>query len=383
MDAAVMQITSRWPGTPELESESVTADWIFEDPLSKALLADIEQVAPSDASVLISGKTGTGKEMIARYLHNRSLRRHGPFVTVSCGAFSEALIDAELFGYENGAFAGAFGVETGRLEEANQGTLFLDEINDLPILVQAKLLRALKNREVVRLGGHKGIPVDVRVLASTTADLEELMAAGKFRPDLYYRLNVVNLEIQTLSERPGDIVPLARYFIREYSRQLNYPGASLAPDAERALIEYPWRGNVRELENVIHRTLLMCDGGRIEATSLRFPGRYASLNSELSRAPEPGITPDKRPAQAAAPNSGAEALRQSVRLLCNEHLRDLYQFIEETVFSEVFHHCHHSQSEAARLLGVSRNVVRARLMRSGDLREPRRSAQDASLKEVS
>lgn len=370
-----MQTPSRWPGTPAPDSASPAVGRIFEDPRSKALLAEVEQVAPSDASVLISGKTGTGKELIARYVHSRSLRRHGPFVVVSCGAFSEALVDAELFGHESGAFAGAFGVQTSRFEAAHRGTLFLDEINDLPMLIQAKLLRVIKDREVSRLGGQQGIPVDVRVLASTTANLEDLVAAGKFREDLYYRLNVVNLEIRPLCERPGDIVPLARYFIDEYSRQLSYAGATLAPDAERALVEYPWPGNVRELENVIHRTLLMCDGGAIDAASLRFPGRPASLAAEGGARSHP--VPAGLAAHAApTPRSGIEALRQSIRRLCDERVQDLHQIIEDTVFNEVFRYCHHSQSETARLLGVSRNVVRARLVRSGELGEARRLTPD-------
>jgi sigma-54 dependent transcriptional regulator len=362
-----MQVLSRWPGVAEINA--VPEDWIFEDPRSRALLAEIEQVAPSDASVLVSGATGTGKELIARYIHSRSLRRHAPFLTVGCGAFSEAQVDIELFGHEDGAFAGAFGSHIGRFEQADGGTLFLDEIDDLPLLVQTKLFRALKGREITRLGGQQSVPIDVRIIASTTDRFAERIATGQFRADLYYHLNVVNLEMLPLSERPGDIVPLARYFIKEYSRQLNYAGASLTPAAEQALQAYPWHGNVRELENVVHRTLLMADGGVIDVTGLRFPVRQTSLRIERSF--------------EVTPACGLDALRLAVRRLCEERPDQLHQLIEDSVFDEVFQYCRQSQSEAARVLGISRNVVRARLMRTGGIGVARREAagESPSLKE--
>jgi sigma-54 dependent transcriptional regulator len=369
-----MPTSSLWPGTLESNAAPSAVGWIFEDPDSKALLAEIEQVAPSEASVLISGKTGTGKELIARYIHGRSLRRHGPFVAVTCGAFSEMLVDAELFGHENGAFTGAFGIQAGRFEEANGGTLYLDEVNDLPMPVQTKLLRVLKDREVLRLGAQKGVTIDLRVLASTTVDLEELVEHGKFREDLYYRLNVVNLEIRPLSERPGDIVPLARHFIQEYSSQLNYSGGSLTPAAARALVSYPWPGNVRELENVIHRTLLMLDKGAIDVTDLRFPVRHSNVRR----------LPERRTAAARPPGGGLSLLREAVAALCEERTEDLYQLIECAVVNEVLRHCHYNQSETARLLGVNRSVVRARLARSeenGEQRRPTYDARDESLKD--
>lgn len=357
-----MQISSLWPSAGGSNSASASAGWIFEDSHSKALLAEIEQIAPSDASVLINGKTGTGKELIARYIHSRSLRRDGPFVTVTCGAFSEMSIDSELFGHENRAFAGAFGTQAGRFEEANQGTIYLDEINDLPIPIQTKLLRVLKDGEVLRLGGSKGVATNVRVLASTTAELESLVPSEKFREDLYYRLNVVGLEILPLNERPGDIVPLARHFIKEYSRHLNYPNGALTRDAEAALLKYPWPGNVRELENVIHRTLLMREGGAISAASLRFPARQLTVAHES----------DKQPVAIQQSAAGLDLLRQAIRLLCNAREQDLSMLLENVVVNEVFQYCHFNQSETARFLGVNRNVVRARLSRTGGLQGLRR-----------
>lgn len=256
-----------WPPPPGQDSSAF--DWIFEDPRSKTLLTEVEQVAPSHANILITGETGTGKELIARHLHDRSARRNGPFVVVSCGAFSEALVDAELFGHENGAFAGAFGTQIGWFEAAHGGTIFLDEINDLPLTVQNKLLRVLQEHEIVRLGGRKPIPIDVRIVAAATADLDEMVQQKRFRKDLYYRLNVVRLHVLTLRERPGDIVPLARYFMELYSRKLGYARLRLTPQAEQLLMQAPWPGNVRELENTIHRSLLLCDGDVLDASSLR------------------------------------------------------------------------------------------------------------------
>jgi len=360
-----------WPppqGSPTSDHDVV--DWIFEDPRSKALLAEVEQVAPSDASVLITGETGTGKELIARRIHSRSPRRHGPFVVVSCGAFSDALVDAELFGHENGAFAGAFGSQPGWFEEAHGGTIFLDEVNDLPLSVQNKLLRVLQEREIVRLGGRKPIPVDLRILAATTVDLQELVEQKRFRKDLYYRLNVVSLNVLTLKERPGDIVPLARYFIDHYSRRLGYPRVALSPEAERLLVECPWSGNVRELENVIHRTLLLSEGRELDAGSLRL----------ANRSPGPPPEPTPAPAQAHIPElverqQEASRLQAAIRQLCETGVLDIYQVVEDALFREVFRYCHYSQSDAARVLGVSRNIVRARLIRLGEVGAPRKTPE--------
>ena len=361
-----------WPPPPGHAPAASTPAWIFEDPRSRALLDEVEQVAPSDATVLISGETGTGKELIARYLHNRSTRQDGPFVVVSCGAFSDTLVDAELFGHENGAFAGAFGTQVGWFEQANGGTIFLDEVNDLPLPVQNKLLRVLQEREIVRLGGRTPIPVDLRIVAATTVDLETLVQEKRFRKDLYYRLNVVNLNVLTLKERPGDIVPLARYFIDIYSKRLGHARPTLTPEAERLLTHAPWHGNVRELENVIHRTLLLCDGNTIDATSLRLSNR--SSCPPHAEAPPPTMPVTTAPAQAPAGVVADDvgALRKAIQQLCNASVADVYQVVEDALFREVFRYCHYSQSETARLLGISRNVVRARLIRLGEVGAPRK-----------
>lgn len=371
-----------WPPPPGQDSSAF--DWIFEDPRSKTLLTEVEQVAPSHANILITGETGTGKELIARHLHDRSARRNGPFVVVSCGAFSEALVDAELFGHENGAFAGAFGTQIGWFEAAHGGTIFLDEINDLPLTVQNKLLRVLQEHEIVRLGGRKPIPIDVRIVAAATADLDEMVQQKRFRKDLYYRLNVVRLHVLTLRERPGDIVPLARYFMELYSRKLGYARLRLTPQAEQLLMQAPWPGNVRELENTIHRSLLLCDGDVLDASSLRLlhPG------SSTVAAPSPPAQQVPAPALSAQPpipqfptvhseSAAHAALRHAIRQLCEANAADLYQSVEDTLLREVFRYCHCSQSETARLLGVSRNIVRARLIRLGEVNGTRKHPTDA------
>jgi len=371
-----------WPAVPARATAPPAAPpeaglaWIFEDPRSKALLAEVEQVAPSDAGVLITGESGTGKELIARYLHSRSPRSAAPFVAVGCGAFSESLVDSELFGHENGAFPGAFGAQPGWFEEAHGGTIFLDEVNDLPLAVQNKLLRVLQQREVVRVGGRQPLSIDVRIVAAASVDLQELVLQQRFRKDLYYRLNVVSLEVHTLRERPGDIVPLARHFIDTYSLRLGYPRPQLTTAAERALQQAPWPGNVRELENTIHRTLLLVDGRTLDAADLRLSGP-ARPGTEPEPHPAPGATAAREPVIPSA--HGLPLLRQAVRQLCEAHVPALYQTVEDAVLLEVFRWCHYSQSEAARVLGLSRNVVRARLIRLGEVGAPRRAGGDAGL----
>ncbi|VVE59915.1 Nitrogen fixation protein VnfA [Pandoraea captiosa] len=389
---------SQLGGAADHASRDSAADWIFVDPRSRELLAEVEQVAPSDASILITGETGTGKELIARHIHGSSPRRAGPFVKVSCGAFSESLVDAELFGYENGAFAGAFGAQAGWFEQANGGTIFLDEINDLPLSVQNKLLRVLQEREVSRLGGRQSLPVDVRVLAAASTDLERLVSEKRFRKDLYYRLNVISLNVLTLRERPGDIVPLARYFIETYSKRLGYRKLALAPDAEQKLMQAPWHGNVRELENVIHRTLLLCEQSEIDAASLRLPAApsaapstapssapstasFAASSSAASIAQASPATDQYNGAASGSrpgPDEDMAALHRALLRLCESRGANLHQIVEDALLREAFRVSHYSQSETARLLGISRNVVRARLIRLGEIGPPRKSACEVS-----
>ena len=349
------------PPSPALATSIRATAQVFEDPKSKALLAHLEQVAPSEASVLIIGETGTGKELVARHIHNLSARRNKPFVAVNCGAFSESLVEAELFGHEKGAFTGALAAKAGWFEEANGGTLFLDEIGDLPMPIQVKLLRVLQEREVVRLGSRKSIPINVRVLAATNVLLEKAINAGHFREDLYYRLDVVSLELVPLRERPGDIIPLTRHFLEVYCKRLGYERATLSADAEHKLRHYSWPGNIRELENVIHHTLLICRNGVIEHDDLRLS------NMRIERA-------DDSP---AVDDSVEASLDRLFQRLFDEQVGDLHEKVEDALLRSAYRFSHCNQVHTANLRGLSRTVTRTRLIKMGELAvNKRRSVAD-------
>lgn len=323
---------------------------IFSDPKSVALLERIRMVAPSDANVLVIGETGTGKELVARHVHNLSARKNGPFVAVNCGAFSESLAESELFGHEKGAFTGAFCAKPGWFEAANGGTLFLDEIGDLPLSIQVKLLRVLQEREIVRIGSRRSVPINVRVLAATNVHLQDAVAAGHFREDLFYRLNVVHLAVSTLRDRPGDILPLARYFIDEYRHRLGYGAVGIDARAERKLLAHSWPGNIRELENVIHYALLVC--------------RNDSLGEDDLQISSFGVNAVRRTASEPTSATPIEGLQKALRHLFNHAEDNLFEQIEDTVMRVAFEFCYRNQIQTARLLGISRNVLRARLIRA-------------------
>ncbi|RKU04261.1 Fis family transcriptional regulator [Burkholderia sp. Nafp2/4-1b] len=324
---------------------------VFVDPRSLALLERVRRVAPSDANVLIVGETGTGKELIARHVHDLSHRGDGPFVAVNCGALSDTLVDSELFGHEKGAFTGAVGARPGWFEAANGGTLFLDEIGDLPLAMQVKLLRVLQEREVVRLGARTGIPIDVRVVAATNVDLQQAVAAGRFRGDLFYRLNVVRLDVPTLRERPADILPLARHFFDLYRSRLGYGPRSIDPRAARRLEAHSWPGNIRELENVMHHALLVSRHDALQDTDLNLSSSCVAVTAAGGQ-------------HAGHGASAQEALEEALCALFDEAPDNLFERIEDTVMRVAFDFSHRNQIQAARLLGISRNVLRARLIRA-------------------
>ncbi|NOX09899.1 MAG: sigma-54-dependent Fis family transcriptional regulator [Gammaproteobacteria bacterium] len=248
----------------------IPMDLIVEDPASKRLVHLAERVAKSDATVMISGSSGTGKEVYARYIHAHSLRSEGPFVAINCAAIPENMLEAVLFGYEKGAFTGAYQASPGKFEQAQGGTLLLDEISEMDLALQAKLLRVLQEREVERLGSQKIISLNVRVLATSNRIMREEVAAGRFREDLFYRLNVFPLLIPPLRERREDILPIARRKIEAYRSCLSDVIPQLSQAAEAVLFDYAWPGNVRELENLIQRAMIFATGSVIDVEALQF-----------------------------------------------------------------------------------------------------------------
>src|SRR6478609_7434867 len=243
------------------------------------LYAVLERVADTPTTVLVTGESGTGKELVARALHENSSRRDKPFIKVNCAAIPKDLMESELFGHERGAFTGAVGSKPGRFELASGGTLFLDEIGSIPVEMQVKLLRALQESEFERVGGVKTIRVDVRLVAATNSDLKREIAAGAFREDLYYRLNVVPIRLPSLRERATDIPLLAKHFIDKFNARLKKSIDGVEPDALARLTSYPWPGNIRELENVIERAVLFSDGSQLKVLDLPSEVRAASSAS--------------------------------------------------------------------------------------------------------
>jgi len=345
-----------YPG-PYAPSRSVRASaLVFEDPSSLVLLAQIERLAPSEANLLIIGETGTGKELVARHVHQLSPRRDQPFLAVNCGFWSEALIETELFGAEGVAFIGAVGAKKGWFEAANGGTLFLDEIGDLPLSMQAKLLRVLQERKVVRVGSTSSHTVDVRLLAGTDIGLKDAVAAGRFREDLFYQLRVASVLLPPLRDRPGDILPLTSFFLREHGRRFGYDGATLSEDATRALLRHSWPGNIRELENAIHRAVAACGSGVIRSDDLHL----ASVAGAADPEPAPALPNN------ASVVSGGLAFEEALATLFEAGGEGLLERIEDAIFRSAFEFCQRNQERTAALLGVGSDIVSARLVRVGE-----------------
>jgi DNA-binding NtrC family response regulator len=308
-------------------------DIVGQHPQMQRLYRLIAQVARTSTTVLVTGESGTGKELIARAIHRQSARRDRPFVPVNPAAISEALVESELFGHEKGAFTGAFQRKLGRFELAQGGTLFLDEIATLKPDIQVKLLRVLQEREIERVGGTRAIPIDVRILAATNADLKPLVAQGGFREDLFYRLNVVPITVPPLRERGGDVALLAEHFIRRYNHEFAKQIEGLSPDALEALSTYPWPGNVRELQNIIERSAVLVDGPTI---------RLDDLPLDVTMAPH-----------RVARGAGDEVV----------DLNEASDQFERQIVMRVLERVRGNQSEAARLLGLHRNSLKAKLAR--------------------
>lgn len=300
----------------------------------------IERASQSDFTVLITGESGTGKELVARAIHFKSKRKDGPFVAVNCAAIPESLLESELFGYEKGAFTGAFRTKIGRIEAANGGTLFLDEIGDMPLSVQTKLLRVLEDKYIMRLGGEETIKVDIRVVAATNKNLEELIKEQKFRPDLYFRLKVIHIELPPLRERKEDIPLLVRYIIEKKKAELGIEEpVEIEEKALNKLIEYDYPGNVRELENIIQQALVLCEGRIIRENDLHLDFRVDQLNIDDIKIPVEG---------------GWRYLQLVVKKLENK-------LISEAIAK----YGNRSNEEIASILGTSRRILELRMQEYG------------------
>src|SRR5215211_7868035 len=339
-------------GMPRTETdEPLLPEIVGTSPAMREVFRLTRMAAPTNASVLLIGETGTGKEVIARALHKRSQRATGPYIRVNCGALHENLLESELFGHVKGAFTGAVDNKTGRFEAAHGGSIFLDEISSMSPKLQVKLLRVLQEREFERLGDSKTIRVDVRVVAATNESLEDEIEAGRFREDLYYRLNVVPIPLPPLRERRDDIPPLAHFFLKRYGELNRRDVPDLTPDLTQALLAYDWPGNVRELENTIERLVVLSDGKTLPAGLLRFGRPKYSLRNRKPRTDDvPGLV--RRLIEVgirAAPPDGSK----------------LYDYlvggVERELIEQVMRQCDDVKVTAADRLGINRNTLHKKL----------------------
>jgi two-component system response regulator FlrC len=301
-----------------------------------------DQVAPSDASILITGESGVGKEVMARYLHKKSRRAERPFISVNCAAIPENLLESELFGHEKGAFTGAMARRIGKFEEADGGTLLLDEISEMDVRLQAKLLRAIQEREIDRVGGSKPVKVDIRIIATSNRDLAQAVREGAFREDLLYRLNVVNLRLPALRERPGDILALSEHFVKKYADANGIAERPLSAEARRRLVGHRWPGNVRELENAMHRAVLLAVGPEIDDAAIRLPDGQPMSPADA------GAMIAGRAAQVAS-MTGAGFVGQTVAQ------------VEQSLIIDTLSHCFGNRTHAANILGISIRTLRNKL----------------------
>lgn len=312
---------------------------IYGDKKTEAVLKMAKQVAPSEASVLLTGESGTGKEIFSRFIHDNSKRANKKFVAVNCAAIPETLLESELFGYEKGAFTGAVSRRIGKFEEATDGTLLLDEISEMDIRIQAKLLRAIQEKEIDRIGGKSPIKINTRIIATSNRNLDEAVKNGTFRQDLYFRLNVVNINIPALKDRPDDIPVLGKHFVKKYSELNDVPMRDISKEAEDKLMNYLWPGNVRELENTMHRAVLLAAGDEIGEEAIILTDPNAVINFDAKAPATSGIEKQEEPVQYGKTVAGAE--------------RDL--------IIDTLKHTFGNRTQAANILGISIRTLRNKL----------------------
>jgi len=314
---------------------------IHQDPKMADVLRMADQVAPSDASILVTGPSGTGKELIARHIHLRSKRKNARFVAVNCAAIPENLLESELFGHEKGAFTGAAARRIGKFEEASGGTLLLDEISEMDPRLQAKLLRALQEKEIDRIGGSKPVAVDVRIVATSNRDMPTEVKSGNFREDLYFRLNVMNLMLPALKDRPGDIAPLAHHFAEKFAEANGVAHRPITEEAMGILERHPWPGNVRELENTLHRAVLLASADTIDAEAVMLTG-------------EPQAGQDASQTTGGGNGGAPDMVGRTVA------------DVERELIIDTVGHCLGNRTHAANILGISIRTLRNKLKQYGD-----------------
>ncbi|MEC8533838.1 MAG: sigma-54 dependent transcriptional regulator [Pseudomonadota bacterium] len=327
---------------------------ISADPAMKAVLQLADQVARSEASILITGESGVGKEVMARYMHDHSRRSEKPFISVNCAAIPDNLLESELFGHEKGAFTGAVARRIGKFEEADGGTLLLDEISEMDARLQAKLLRAIQERVIDRVGGSKPVPVNIRIIATSNRDLAKAVAEGTFREDLLYLLNVVNLRLPALRERPGDIGVLADHFIKKYAAANGVPERPMSARARQAISAHRWPGNVRELENAMHRAVLLATGPEIDVDAIRLP------DGQPLTAEGGGMMGT---AAVGNPYGGGVAARaaQAADAVTRSFVGQTVAAMEKTLILDTLTHCLGNRTHAANILGISIRTLRNKL----------------------
>ena len=347
------------PLPPDAELIAAVLEAVTEEPSSmiagdqamQNILKLADKIAPSEATVLITGESGTGKEVMSRHMHKKSKRKDGPFIAVNCAAIPENLLESELFGHEKGAFTGAAQRRIGKFEESSGGTLLLDEVSEMHPLLQAKLLRAIQEKEITRIGSNDPVKVDVRILATSNRNLEQSVQKGEFREDLYFRLNVVNIRLPALRERPNDIIPLAQFFADKYADANGVPKKKLSKDAEKKLSAYQWRGNIRELENTMHRAILMSIEDQLEADAVHLQDNAFTSNTPPSNPPASGGTGAER-ARGENPKNIA-----AVETYIGRTIAD----VERDMIVNTLEHCLGNRTHAANILGISIRTLRNKL----------------------
>ncbi len=326
---------------------------IAADPAMQEVVKLADKIAPSEATVLITGESGTGKEVMSQYIHRKSKRANGPFIALNCAAIPENLLESELFGHEKGAFTGASARRIGKFEEAHTGTLLLDEVSEMHPSLQAKLLRALQERVITRVGSNDAVKVDVRIIATSNRDMEESVKKGDFREDLYFRLNVVNIPLPPLRERPKDIVTLAQFFADKYAEANGVPKKKLSKEAATKLQSYGWRGNIRELENTMHRAIIVSMEDELEPGAIHI--QQGKLTGDV---PAPAAAPQTAtpaPAQAEEPKQVQNP--GGVETLVGRTISD----VERDMILNTLDHCLGNRTQAANILGISIRTLRNKL----------------------